>query len=71
MTMTLASSLLQIRRHEYFGDLNIIILVIFVRICTLLFYAINMDAVSLFTDSSFLFFANLDLYCINVLYQSE
>jgi len=34
--------------------------------CTLLFYAINMDAVSLFTDSSFLFLANL--HCIHVLY---
>ncbi|KEH18679.1 transmembrane protein, putative [Medicago truncatula] len=38
--MTLASSTLQIRRHEYFGDLNI---VIFVGISTLSFYAINMD----------------------------
>jgi len=30
-----------------------------------------MDAVSLFTYSSFLFLANLDLYYINVLYQFE
>jgi len=71
MTMTLASSKLQIRRHEYFGDMNIVILVIFVGISILLFYAINMDVVSLFTDSSFLFLANLDLYCINVLHQFE
>jgi len=71
MTMTLASSTLQIRRHEYFGDFNIVILVIFVGIGTLLFYAINMDYVSLFTDSSFLFLANLDLYFIDVLYQFE
>jgi len=71
MTMTLASSSLQIRRHEYFGDSNIVILVIFVGIGTLPFYAINMDAVSLFTNSSFLFLANLDLYCIDVLYQFE
>jgi len=69
--MTLASSTLQIRRHEYSGDLDIVILVIFVGICTLLFYAINMDVVSLFTDSSFLFLANLDLYCIDVFYQFE
>jgi len=48
--MILASSTLQIRRHEYFGDFNIVILVIFVGIGTLPFYAINMDAVSLFTD---------------------
>jgi len=66
MTMTLASSTLQIWRHEYSGDFNI---VIFVGIGTLPFYAVNMDVVSLFTDSSFLFLANLDLYCIDVLYQ--
>jgi hypothetical protein len=30
-----------------------------------------MDVVSLFTDSSFLFLVNLDLYCIDVLYQFE
>jgi len=68
MTMTLASSTLQIRRHEYFGDMNIII---FVGICTLPFYANNMDAVSLFTNSFVLFLVNLDLYCIDVLYQFE
>jgi hypothetical protein len=71
MTMTSASSTLQIRRHEYSGDLNIVILVKFVGIDTSMFYAINMDAVSLFTDSSFLFLANMDLYCIDVLYQFE
>jgi len=60
--MTLASSTLQIRRHEYSRELNIII---FVGISTLLFYAINMDVVSLFANSSFLFLANL--YCIDVL----
>ena len=42
----------------------------FARIGTLPFYAINMDDVSLFTDSSFLFLANLDLivsmYSINL-----
>jgi len=68
MTMTLASTL-QIRRHEYSGDLNRVNLVIFVSTCTLSFYAINMDDVSLFTYSSFLFLANLDLYCIDILYQ--
>ncbi|AES94758.1 transmembrane protein, putative [Medicago truncatula] len=30
MTMILVSSTLQIRRHEYSGDLNIVILVMFV-----------------------------------------
>jgi len=67
-SMTLASSTLQIQRHEYFRDFNI---VIFIGIFTLPFYAINMDVVSLFTDSSFLFLANLNLYCINVLHQFE
>jgi len=71
MTMTLVSSTLQIRRHEYSGEINIVILVIFVCIDTLPFYAINMNVVSLITDSSFLFLANLDLYCIGVLYQFE
>ncbi|RHN47522.1 hypothetical protein MtrunA17_Chr7g0253901 [Medicago truncatula] len=65
-SMNLASSTLQILRHEYFGDLNIVISVGF---CILPCYVINMDAVSLFTDSSLLFLANL--HCINVLYQFE
>jgi len=64
--MTLASSTLQIRRHDYSGDLNIVICV---GICTLPFYAINMNVVSLFTDSSFLFLENL--HYIDVLYQFE
>jgi len=71
MTMTLAASTLQIRSHECSGDFNIVILVIFVGIGILPFYAINMDVVSLFTISSFLFLANLDLYCIDVLHQFE
>ena len=71
MTMTLASSTLQIRRNEYSEDFNIVMLLIFVGISTFPFYAINMDVVSLFTDSSFLFFENLNLYCIDVLYQFE
>ncbi|AES63570.1 transmembrane protein, putative [Medicago truncatula] len=50
--MTLASSTLQIRRHGYSGDFNI---VIFVGLCTLQFYAINMDVVSLFTIHPFCF----------------
>jgi len=66
--MTLASSTLQIRRHEYSRDLNI---VAFVGIGTLSFYAINMNDVSLFADSSFSFLATLEMYCIDVLYQFE
>ena len=64
--MTLTSSTLQIQKHDYSGDFNI---VIFVGLCTLPFYAINMDVVSLFTYSSLLFLANL--YCINAFYQFE
>ncbi|AES71711.1 transmembrane protein, putative [Medicago truncatula] len=55
MTMALASSTLQIRRHEYSGDMNIVILVIFVGICNLPFYAINMDVVILLTIHPFCF----------------
>ncbi|AES88782.1 transmembrane protein, putative [Medicago truncatula] len=65
-SMTLASSTLQIRRHGYSGYLNIVICV---GLCTLPFYAINMDVVSLFTNSSFLFLANL--HYIDVLCQFE
>jgi len=51
---------LQIRRHGYSEDLIIVILC--VGICTLSCYVINMDVVNLFTDSSFLFLANLHYY---------
>ena len=64
--MTLTSSTLQIQRHVYSEDLNIVICI---GICTLSFYAINMDTVSMFTDSSFLFLVNL--HYIDVLYQFE
>jgi len=39
--------------------------------CTVLFYAIDMDVVSLFENLSFLFLSilNLYLYCIDILYQ--
>jgi len=65
-SMILASSTLQIWIHGYSGILNIVICAGF---CILPFYAINIDVVSLFADSSFLFLANL--YCIDVLYQFE
>jgi len=54
------------RKHGYFGYLNIVICV---GICTLPFYAINMNVMSLFTDSSFLFLANL--HYIDVFFQFE
>jgi len=64
-SMTLESSTLQIWRHGYSGDLNIVICVGF---STLSFYAINIDVVSLFTDSSFLFLAIFiaSIYSINL-----
>jgi len=65
-SMTLASSTLQIRKHGYSGYLNIVICVNF---CILSFYTINMNVMSLFAYSSFLFLANL--HCIDVFYQFE
>jgi len=65
-SMTLESSTLQIRRHRYSGDLNIVICVGF---STFPFYAMNMDVVSQFTDSSILFLANF--HYISILYQFE
>jgi hypothetical protein len=53
---TLVSSSLQIRRHEYSRHFIIVILV---SICNLLFYAINIDTVSLFAD---FFFSEYELY---------
>ena len=64
-SMTLTSSTLQIRRHDYFGDLTIII---FVSMYTLSFYAINVDDVSLFANSFFLFLATLNLYYIDIFF---
>jgi len=58
------ASTLQIRKHEYFGDLVFIIL--FVGILSL--YVINLGAVSLFADSPFTFLAMFVSY---VLYQFE
>ena len=57
--MTLTSSTLQIRMHDYLGHLNII----FVGLYALLFYTIKMDVVSLFADLSFLFLVNLYYIC--------
>jgi len=57
------ASTLQIRNHEYYGDLNFIIL--FVGILPL--YAINLGVVSLFADLSFMFLAMLILmYSLNL-----
>jgi len=52
---------LQIQKHEYFGDLDFIIL--FVGILPL--YAINLGDVSLFADSSFTLLA---MFVYDVMY---
>jgi hypothetical protein len=63
-SMTLASSTLQTRRHGYSEHFKFVIFVGFVTIVdSLPLYAINVDAVSLFTDSSFSVFSDLELYC--------
>ena len=69
--MTLLLSTLQIRIYEYSGDSNIVLL--FVSICIIMCYAINMDVVSLFANAFFLFLflATLNSYYVDVLYQFE
>jgi hypothetical protein len=63
------TSTLQIRRHGYFGDFNFIILFV---VGILPLYAINLDAVSLFADSSFMFLANVEYVIVfDVIYQFE
>ncbi|AES96172.1 transmembrane protein, putative [Medicago truncatula] len=57
-------STLKIRKHVNFGDLGFIIL--FVGILS--FYNINLDAVSLFTDSPFTF---LVMFVSDVIYRFE
>jgi hypothetical protein len=65
---TLASSTLQIQMH---GDSGYFNRVKFVALCKFLFYAIDMDTVSLFADLSFLFLTIMNLYCIDPLYPFE
>jgi hypothetical protein len=66
--MTLVSSTLQIRRHEYFAHFNI---VKYVGLSKLPFYAIHMDVVNLFANSFSLFLIISNLYRIYILYQFE
>jgi hypothetical protein len=74
-SMTIAPSTLQIRKHDYFGHLNllksIVDIVTFVDIT--LFYAINSDVVSLFTDSSVLVFSGFEyvIISVDVIYRFE
>jgi Ca2+/Na+ antiporter len=52
------ASTLQIQKHEHFDDFNFTIL----SVVILPLFVINLDDVSLFADSSFLFLAMLNLY---------
>jgi len=64
--MILVSTMLQIQRHDYSRDFSTVICV---GLCTLPFYAINIDAVSLFTDSPFFCFYRIciaSMYSINL-----
>jgi len=54
------TSTLQIRKHEYSGDLDFIILILVI----LPLYAINLGVVSLFAHSPFTFLAMLSCYYI-------
>ncbi|KAK2442487.1 hypothetical protein QL285_013679 [Trifolium repens] len=65
-TMILALSTLQIWKHEYFRHYSFII---FVGILPL--YVINLDAVSLFTDSSFTVFSDFEFVLYDVFYDFE
>jgi hypothetical protein len=69
--MTLASSMLQIRKHEYSEYLYFVISIVGFIIWP--FYAINSDAVSLFADLSFLVFSEFEyvMMSIDVLYKFE
>jgi hypothetical protein len=62
--MTQASSTLQIRRHDYSGHLNFIIPIVGLEIKPV--YAINSDVVSLFADSSFLVFSEIEYVMISI-----
>jgi hypothetical protein len=53
------TSTLQIRKHDYSGDLNFIILFV---VGILPLYAINFDVVCLFANSSFTFLARLNMW---------
>ncbi|AES75367.1 transmembrane protein, putative [Medicago truncatula] len=62
------ASTLQIQKNVYFGDLDFIIL--FVGILPL--YAINLDAVSLFADSLYYVFSDINHVIVSdVFYQFE
>lgn len=59
--MTLTSLTLPLRKHEYFRYFNFIIFVDFVLFFDILqFYAMNMNDVSLFSNSSFLILSILN-----------
>jgi hypothetical protein len=65
----ICASTLQIRKHGHSGDFKFFILLV---VGILPLYAINLDAVSLFADSSFMFLANVEYVIVfDVIYQFE
>jgi hypothetical protein len=66
-THWLSSSTMQIRKHRHSGYFNSITLFVSMN---MLFYAINLNDVSLFADSSFSFLAVLNLY-LNLMYSTD
>jgi hypothetical protein len=65
----ICASTLQIQKHGRSGDFKIFILFV---VGILPLYAINLDVVSLFADSSFMFLANVEYVIVfEVIYQFE
>jgi hypothetical protein len=64
--MTLASSTLQIRMHDYSRHLNFVISTVSFVIDIIPFYVINLDAASLFADSFLLIFSEIEYVMIPI-----
>jgi hypothetical protein len=65
-SMTLASSMLQIRIHDYSRHLNVVILIVGFVVDIRSFHAINSNAVSMFVDSSLLIFSEIEYVTISI-----
>jgi hypothetical protein len=62
--MTLVLSTLQIRMHDYSEYLNFVILILGFVIDIRTYYNINLNVMSLFTDSSLLIFSEIEYIII-------
>jgi hypothetical protein len=65
-SMTLASSTLQIRMHDYSGHLNFVISIVGFVLDIGPFFAINSEAVSFFADFSLLVFSEIEYVLISI-----